>query len=260
MISIDNVDLVYSSRRGQVQALNGVSLSASEGEFVCIVGPSGCGKSTLLKIVAGLIHPSSGAIRIDDKLVRDVKTPVGIVFQSPLLMPWRTVLQNVMLQIEIRDLPVGRYRQRAANLLQLVGLSGFENSYPYELSGGMQQRVALCRALIHEPTLLLMDEPFAALDAMTREQMNSELQSLWISQPKTVLFITHSISEAIFLGDRVLVMSARPGRMLEDIRIEFPRPRSLDTLIGSAAFAEHSRAIRAHLNNQAARAPAQHMQ
>jgi NitT/TauT family transport system ATP-binding protein len=252
MISIENVDLIYSSRRAQVHALDGISFFASEGEFICIVGPSGCGKSTLLKIVAGLMNPSRGAVRINGKLVSKTHASVGIVFQSPLLMPWRTVLQNVMLQIEIRGLPAARYRDRAGCLLRLVGLSGFENSYSYELSGGMQQRVALCRALIHEPSILLMDEPFGALDAITREQMNHELQSLWISQPKTALFVTHSISEAIYLADRILVMSARPGRILADIGIDFPRPRSLDSLVGSSAFAEHSRTIRAYLNSKAA--------
>ena len=161
-----------------------------------------------------------------------------IVFQSPLLMPWRTVLQNVMLQIEIRGLPAADIGIAPDVCSGLLGLSGFENSYSYELSGGMQQRVALCRALIHEPSILLMDEPFGALDAITREEMNHELQSLWIGQPKTVLFITHSISEAIYLADRILVMSARPGRMLADIRIDFPRPRPLDSLVGSSAFAE----------------------
>jgi NitT/TauT family transport system ATP-binding protein len=252
MISIENVDLVYSSRHAQLHALDGISFCASEGEFICIVGPSGCGKSTLLKIVAGLMNPSSGAVRVNGKLLPDMNCSVGIVFQSPLLMPWRTVLQNVMLQIEIRGLPAARYRERARVLLRLVGLSGFENSYSHELSGGMQQRVALCRALIHEPSILLMDEPFGALDAITREEMNHELQSLWIDQPKTVLFITHSISEAIYLADRILVMSARPGRMLADIRIDFARPRSLDSLIGSSAFAEHNRTIRAYLNSKGA--------
>jgi NitT/TauT family transport system ATP-binding protein len=235
MISIENVDLVYSSRHAQLHALDGISFCASEGEFICIVGPSGCGKSTLLKIVAGLMNPSSGAVRVNGKLLSDMNCSVGIVFQSPLLMPWRTVLQNVMLQIEIRGLPAARYR---------------EHSYSHELSGGMQQRVALCRALIHEPSILLMDEPFGALDAITREEMNHELQSLLIDQPKTVLFITHSISEAIYLADRILVMSARPGRMLADIRIDFARPRSLDSLIGSSAFAEHNRTIRAYLNSK----------
>ena len=250
MISIENVDLVYPSRRASVKALDDVSLHAGEGEFVSLVGPSGCGKSTLLKIIAGLLPPSSGTVRVDGKAVTNTAGSVGIVFQSPLLMPWRTVVQNVMLQIEIRGLSSPSYREQALDLLRLVVLAGFENSHPYELSGGMQQRVGLCRALIHDPNLLLMDEPFGALDAMTREQMNDELQRVWMQRRKTVLFITHSISEAIYLGDRVLVMSPRPGHLLADIKIDFPRPREFENLVGSSEFGEHSRVIRGHLNRQ----------
>jgi NitT/TauT family transport system ATP-binding protein len=248
MISVEDVDLVYSSRRANVQALERVSLTAAEGEFVSLVGPSGCGKSTLLKILAGLLAPSSGTVRINGELVKDTAGSVGIVFQSPLLMPWRTVLQNVLLQIEIRGMPKSEYREPALRLLDLVGLADVEGSYPYELSGGMQQRVGLCRALIHDPKILLMDEPFGALDAMTREQMNAELQRVWMQRRKTVVFITHSISEAIYLGDRVLVMSPRPGRMVADISIDFERPRAIDTLVGSRKFAEHNRAIRGYLH------------
>jgi NitT/TauT family transport system ATP-binding protein len=187
-------------------------------------------------------------VKVDGKEVKGAGGNVGIVFQSPLLMAWRTILQNVLLQIEIRGLSVSAYRGEAMRLLDMTGLSGFEHSYPHELSGGMQQRVGLCRALIHDPPLLMMDEPFGALDAMTREQMNVELQRIWLQRRKTVLFITHSISEAIFLGDRVLVMSPRPGRLLADIPIDFERPRSMDSLIGTSKFAELSRTVRAHLN------------
>ena len=254
MISVENVSLIYSSRRGSVQALSGVSLDATPGEFVSLVGPSGCGKSTLLKIIAGLMAPSSGAVRTNGELVKGSNASIGIVFQSPLLMPWRTVVQNVLLQIDIRGLPLSEYREQAINLINLVGLAGFENSYPHELSGGMQQRVGLCRALIHDPDILLMDEPFGALDAMTREQMNAELQRVWMQRRKTVLFITHSITEAIYLGDRVAVMSPRPGRMLADLKIEFERPRAIDTLIGSRNFADYSRTIRSYLNSTVAAA------
>jgi len=247
-ISVADVSLVYPSRRATVQALQGISLKAGQGEFVSVVGPSGCGKSTLLKIIAGLLMPTTGSVMVDGAPVRGPGGNVGIVFQSPLLMAWRTVLQNVLLQVEIRGLRVSDYRERALQLLDLVGLKGFEHSYPHELSGGMQQRVGLCRALIHDPPLLMMDEPFGALDAMTREQMNVELQRVWLQSRKTVLFITHSISEAIFLGDRVVVMSPRPGRLLADIAVDFERPRALDGLIGTSRFAELSRQIRGHLN------------
>ncbi len=252
MISVEDVSLTYASQRGNVQALSAVSLAANPGEFVSLVGPSGCGKSTLLKIIAGLMGPSSGTVRVNGEVVKGSNGSIGIVFQSPLLMPWRTVVQNVLLQIDIRGLPVSEYREQAINLIHLVGLAGFENSYPHELSGGMQQRVGLCRALIHDPDILLMDEPFGALDAMTREQMNAELQRVWMQRRKTVLFITHSITEAIFLGDRVVVMSPRPGRMLADLKVDFERPRAIDTLIGSRNFGDYSRTIRNYLNSSAA--------
>lgn len=248
MIVVDNLNLIYPSRRTSVHALQGVSLRAREGEFISVVGPSGCGKSTLLKIVAGLLRPTSGTVKVDGKEVKGPGGNVGIVFQSPLLMAWRTILQNVLLQVEIRGLRVSDYREQAKQLLNMAGLSGFEQSYPHELSGGMQQRVGLCRALIHDPALLMMDEPFGALDAMTREQMNVELQRIWLQRQKTVLFITHSISEAIFLGDRVLVMSPRPGRLLADIPVDFERPRAMDDLIGTSKFAELSRTVRGYLN------------
>jgi NitT/TauT family transport system ATP-binding protein len=251
MISVENVALVYSSRRARLQALAGVSMTACEGEFVSLVGPSGCGKSTLLKIIAGLLPPSSGTVRVFGEVVKGTVDSIGIVFQSPLLMPWRTVVQNVLLQVQIRGFPVRQYHEQAYGLLKLVGLAGFEDAYPHELSGGMQQRVGLCRALIHDPQILLMDEPFGALDALTREQMNAELQQIWMQRRKTVLFITHSITEAIYLGDRVLVMSSRPGQMLADIKIDFERPRAIDNLVGSRQFAEHSRTIRGHLNGNA---------
>ena len=202
--------------------------AAAEGEFVALVGPSGCGKSTLLKLVSGLIPPSGGVIRVNRQPVRGPTASIGIVFQNPLLMAWRSTLRNVLLQIEIRGLPVADYRATAQELIELVGLEGFEDAYPHQLSGGMQQRVGLCRALIHDPDLLLMDEPFGALDALTREQMNAELQRIWMDRRKTVLFITHSISEAVYLADRVLVMSPRPGRIVGEINVDLPRPRTVE--------------------------------
>src|SRR5262249_21538847 len=201
-----------------------LSLAACEGEFVALVGPSGCGKSTLLKLVSGLIPLSSGVIRVNSELVRRPTASVGIVFQNPVLMAWRATLRNILLQIEIPGRDVEGYRAPARELIQLVGLDGFENAYPHQLSGGMQQRVGLCRALVHDPDLLLMDEPFGALDALMREQMNAELQRIWMERRKTVLFITHSISEAVYLADRVPVMSPRPGRIVGEIKVELARP------------------------------------
>jgi NitT/TauT family transport system ATP-binding protein len=230
VIGIDDVSLIYRAKNSAVHALDRVSLRASEGEFVAVVGPSGCGKSTLIKLVSGLILPSGGVIRVNRQPVRGPTASIGIVFQNPLLMAWRSALQNVLLQIEIRDLPVENYRATAQELIELVGLEGFENAYPHQLSGGMQQRVGLCRALIHDPDLLLMDEPFGALDALTREQMNLELQRIWLERKKTVLFITHSIPEAVFLADRVLVITPRPGHIMDDVQVKIRRPRTLEAM------------------------------
>jgi NitT/TauT family transport system ATP-binding protein len=229
VIGIDGVSLIYRTKTANVQALDDVSFAARDREFVALVGPSGCGKSTLLKLISGLMAPSSGVIRVNGVAVKGPTPSIGIVFQSPLLMAWRTVLENVLLQVEIRKLPVAGYRAGARELLQLVGLGGFEDAHPHQLSGGMQQRVGLCRALIHDPDVLIMDEPFGALDAMTRELMNAELQRIWIERRKTVLFITHSISEAVYLADRVLVMSPRPGRLVGEIVVDLPRPRTVTT-------------------------------
>ena len=251
VIGVENVDLIYVSRGTLVKALDQITLTANEGEFVAVVGPSGCGKSTLLKIVAGLLPRSAGEVRVNGGTVEGPSSSIGIVFQSPLLMPWRDVLKNVLVQVEMRGLPADRYRQTADELLRLVGLSGFENAYPHQLSGGMQQRVGICRALVHDPQLLLMDEPFGALDAMTREQMVMELQRIWMERKKTVLFITHSISEAIFLADRVLVMSPRPGRILDDIHVDLPRPRRLGEE-NSPVFAKLADRVRSHLKTSGA--------
>jgi len=247
VIGIDGVSLVYRSKNAEVHALDNISFAAKDREFVALVGPSGCGKSTLLKLIAGLIPASSGTIRVNGRPVRGPTPSIGIVFQSPLLMAWRTVLQNVLLQIDIRNLRVADYLPAARDLIRLVGLDGFEDAHPHQLSGGMQQRVGLCRALIHDPDLLIMDEPFGALDAMTREQMNAELQRIWIERRKTVLFITHSISEAVYLADRVLVMSPRPGRIVGEIVVDLPRPRTVATT-ELPAFVQFTREVRQRLN------------
>ncbi len=226
-VFIEGVEKTYLTRGRGLKAVDGVSLELSAGEFVSIVGLSGCGKSTLMMMVSGLIPVSAGRIAVQGQPINGPYTDVGVIFQRDALLEWRNVIDNVLLQIDVRRLQRARYTATAHALLARVGLEGFENYYPWELSGGMRQRVALCRALIHDPPLLLMDEPFGALDALTREQMNLDLQRIWLENRKTVLFITHSISEAVFLSDRVIVMSPRPGRIAADIRVELARPRRL---------------------------------
>src|SRR5215471_21295893 len=243
VIAVKNLRKEYQTPRGTVLALDEIGFNVAEGEFVAVVGPSGCGKSTLLKILAGLLPATRGEVKLHSVAITGPRRDIGVVFQSPVLFPWRTVLDNVLLPIDVQGLPRERHRAAALELLALVGLQGFEQRYPWELSGGMQQRVALTRALVHDPAMLLMDEPFGALDAMTRRHMNVELQRIWLERKKTVVFITHSIPEAVFLGDRVLVMSPRPGRILDDIRVDLPHPRPLDVM-NTAAFGEHVRAIR----------------
>ena len=213
-----------------VHAVDRVSLEVADHEFVCVVGPSGCGKSTLLRILAGLTPVTEGRAAISDETVVSPRQDVGIVFQKPVLLPWFTVFDNIMLPIKIYGLSEEAASAAAKQLIELVGLVGFEKSYPHELSGGMQQRVALARALVHDPKMLLMDEPFGALDAMTRQVMNVELMRIWETRKKTVLLITHDIAEAVFLSDRVFVMSARPGRILETLKIDLPRPRRLQVM------------------------------
>ncbi len=215
---------------GDVVAVQDISFEVMQNEFVSIVGPSGCGKSTLLRMVAGLIAPSAGVIRIRDEPLRGPARDVGMVFQSPVLLPWRTALENVLFVCEMRGLRRGRYRGRARELLQLAGLDGFENRMPYELSGGMQQRVAICRALLLNPSIILMDEPFGALDIITRERMGFELLNIWSVSRTTLLFVTHSITEAALLSDRILVMTKGPGRLTEVVPVKLPRPRERRTL------------------------------
>jgi NitT/TauT family transport system ATP-binding protein len=244
LITVAALTQTYVSQdRSSVPALAEVSLDIAPGEFVTIVGPSGCGKTTLLRIMGGLLRPTSGGVRLLGRPVSGPSRSVGIVFQDPVLLPWRTVLDNVMLPVQVLGLDRAVYRARALDLLGLVGLRGFEGRYPHELSGGMRQRVSLARALVHDPALLLMDEPFGALDAMTREAMNLELQRIWRESGKTVAFITHSIAEAVFLGDRVVVMSPRPGRIADVVAVELGRPRDLD-LMASDAFGVYARKIR----------------
>jgi NitT/TauT family transport system ATP-binding protein len=227
-IRIADVAMRYRRDRVETEALAGVDLEIADGEFVAIVGPSGCGKSTLLRLVAGLILPSAGRIEVLGQAVTKPFTDVGIVFQNPVLLEWRTTLGNVLFQIEIRGLPSAGHRARAMELLAQVGLAEFADRYPHELSGGMRQRTAIARALLHDPPLLLMDEPFGALDALTREQIRLDLEDLWLATRKTVLFITHSVDEAVLLADRVIVMSPRPGRIERILQIDLPRPRGLE--------------------------------
>jgi NitT/TauT family transport system ATP-binding protein len=227
LLSIQNVKKVFKTREGELEALGDVSFDVYPGEFVSIVGPSGCGKTTLLKILAGLLPKSAGKIEVDEERF-DPTREVGFVFQKSLLLHWRKVIDNVLLPIEILRMDRTPMKKRAEELLELVGLKGFETSYPNELSGGMQQRVSIARALIHNPKLLLMDEPFGALDAITRERMNLELIRIWQEAKKTILFVTHGINEAVFLSDRIIVLSARPSRMVQALDIGLPRPRTLE--------------------------------
>jgi NitT/TauT family transport system ATP-binding protein len=249
LISVGGLSKVYRTREGvDIHALTDANFAIDEGEFVTVVGPSGCGKSTLLKILAGILRRTSGEVTLRQRPVDGPSREVGVVFQAPVLLPWRNVLQNVMLPIDIQRRQRGEYEQRARDYLKLVGLEGFERKYPNELSGGMQQRVGISRALVHEPALLLMDEPFGALDAMTREAMNLELLRIWKESRKTVLLVTHSIPEAVFLADRVIVMTPRPGRIREIIPIELARPRTLE-MINSAPFGRYVAAIRRHFQS-----------
>jgi NitT/TauT family transport system ATP-binding protein len=227
-VALEGLSKTYHSKRGDVVALRQLDLSLRRGEFVSLLGPSGCGKSTLLKIVSGVESPSTGVVRVGGEKLEGTPDGLGMVFQRDVLLDWRTILQNVLLPVEFLNLRRADYVQRAHDLLKLFGLQGFEDRHPWELSGGMRQRAAICRALLTDPQLLLMDEPFGALDALTRDELNIELQRTWLRTGKTVLFVTHSIAEAIFLSDRVVVMASRPGRIVEVIDVDFPRPRTLD--------------------------------
>jgi NitT/TauT family transport system ATP-binding protein len=249
VIAVEDLRKEYQTPRGTVLALDDVGFNVREGEFVAIVGPSGCGKSTLLKILAGLLPATRGQVRLRDVPITGPRRDIGMVFQSPVLFPWRTVLDNVLLPVDVQRLGRNGSRSRALDLLALVGLSGFEHRYPWELSGGMQQRVAITRALVHNPAMLLMDEPFGALDAMTRDALNLELQRIWLERRETIVFITHSIPEAVFLADRVFVMTPRPGHITEEVAVPIPRPRSLD-LTAAPAFGAIVQRIRAHFRSR----------
>ena len=241
-IRLQGVGKRYKTKNGVVDACGDINLDIAQSEFVAIVGPSGCGKTTILKMVAGLTPYTAGTIEIGGKRVEAPQTDVGIVFQDSIMLDWRDVLANVMIQIDIRKMDRAKYQPVAMNLLKATGLEGFERKKPYELSGGMRQRVSICRALVHDPGMLMMDEPFGALDALTREQIAMDIQKLWMETRKTALHITHSIPEAVLLADRVVVMGPRPGRIVEIIKIDLPRPRRLDKL--PQAFNDYAGHIR----------------
>ncbi|PHP65357.1 ABC transporter [Zhengella mangrovi] len=237
---------IFDTASGTLEALRGVDMTVGRHEFVAVLGPSGCGKSTLLRLTAGLLAPTSGTVEVFGLPVDGPRDDVGIVFQKPTLLPWATIEDNVVFPIRHKQGRVGvEDRARARDLLEMVGLKGFERRLPNELSGGMQQRVGIARALLLDPDILLMDEPFSALDALTREEMGFELLRIWQERPKTVLFITHSISEAVLLADRVLVMSERPGRIIEDLPVPLPRPRTVETTSSKVMhdFSGHLRSL-----------------
>jgi NitT/TauT family transport system ATP-binding protein len=243
-LSIEGLGVTYLGSKGQVQALDGLGMTIEEGEFVAVLGPSGCGKSTLLKIVSGLLMPTEGRVVLNGAEIRGPQAEVGIVFQQPTLLPWKTVLDNVLVPIRALGKNPATYRDKALGLLRLAGIEEFAYHYPNELSGGMQQRVGIVRGMINDPQLLLMDEPFSALDAMTRERMGAELQTIWMEAQKAVLFITHSIQEAVLLADRIIVLSERPGRVVEVLKVDLERPR-LAHVVTSPRFTE----LYAHLRD-----------
>jgi NitT/TauT family transport system ATP-binding protein len=249
LVRIAGLEKTYQSKDGnQIHALQDINLEILASEFISIVGPSGCGKTTLLKILAGILTRSAGEVAMQGRSLTGPSRELGVVFQAPVLLPWRTVLQNVMVPIEIQKRDRAAFEARARQLIAMVGLSGFESKYPSELSGGMQQRVGICRALVHDPSFLLMDEPFGALDAMTRESMNEELQRIWGESRKTILLVTHSIPEAVYLADRVVVMTPRPGRIVDVIPVDLPRPRTLG-MQNTPEFGRFVAVIRRHFSS-----------
>lgn len=243
LLVADHIGKVYHTNQGQVEALAGVSFEVEAGEFLCLVGPSGCGKTTLLRILGGLSAPTSGGVHLNGQVLTSPRREISFVFQNASLMDWRTVLDNVALPLEVQGVGKSEARRRSWELLRLVGLSDFERAYPAQLSGGMQQRVAIARALIHEPAILLLDEPFGSLDALTREALNAELLRIWRMRRQTAVMVTHSIQEAVFLADRVLVMSPRPGRIKAALPISLPRPRRLE-MISDERFGFFSHQVR----------------
>jgi len=246
VIEVRHLSVTFPNGNGGLRAIEDVTFSVQEQEFVCVLGPSGSGKSTLLRILAGLIHPTRGEVYFQGNLLTEPRREIGFVFQKANLMPWRTVLQNITLPLELQGVSKKEAREKAQALVILVGLEGFENSLPRDLSGGMAQRVAIARALVHDPQVLLLDEPFGGLDALTRERMGDELLRIWQARRKTVLMVTHSISEALFLSDRVLVFTPRPGKLRLDLPIYFPRPRQ-DEMRYLPAFGELAKCLRAEI-------------
>jgi len=242
-LAAEGIHLVYRDGNVPTTALEGVSLRVANGEFLCILGPSGCGKTSLLRVLSGLIRPTAGRVLLDNKPLLRPSRRVGLIFQGANLMPWRTVLRNVTLPLEVAHVPLAEAEAKARELLELVGLSGFEEAHPAQLSGGMQQRVAIARALIHDPVVLLMDEPFGALDALTRERLSLEFLRIWSHRRQTIVMVTHNIQEALFLADRVLVLSPRPGRVVLEMEVSLPRPRTLEILY-TQEFADLSRRVR----------------
>ncbi|NJP67262.1 ABC transporter ATP-binding protein [Streptomyces spiramenti] len=252
MVGIHGVDVTFRSKGRTVEALSGIDLSVAPGEFLSIAGPSGCGKSTLLRVIAGLTGVSAGEVTLRGTEVRGPRRDVGFVFQRAALLDWRNARDNILFQAEMRGLPRAWSRDRAAELIEMTGLSGFETAMPFELSGGMQQRVSLCRALLHEPDILLMDEPFGALDALTRENMNVELRRIWEATEMTVVLVTHSVAEAVYLASRAVVMGPRPGRVIEEFAVDIPGHRAYEPTLESAEFQRVSAGIRELLGAGAA--------
>jgi len=246
LIEISGLSKRFVTEDGPFDALSDINLSVTRGEFLAVVGPSGCGKSTLMRCIAGLESPSQGSVAVEGKLVVNPPRQMGVVFQRDILLDWRTVIQNVTFVAELRHQNMRELRPRADQLLKRFGLEQFKNRHPWELSGGMRQRAAICRALLDDPELLLMDEPFGALDALTRDDLNLELARLWQETHKTIVFITHGISEAVFLADRVVVMARNPGRIVKTIEVDLPRPRRL-AMRETAQFGAHVAAVRSEL-------------
>ncbi|GFM19901.1 MULTISPECIES: ABC transporter ATP-binding protein [Mycobacteriaceae] len=252
VIAIDGLTVTFSSKRATVTALEDIDLRVADGEFVAIAGPSGCGKSTLLKVVAGLTDASSGDVRLRGTPVQGPQREIGYVFQRAALLEWRSVRKNILLQAEMRGMPRQAAQQRCDQLIEMTGLTGFEQALPHELSGGMQQRVSLCRALLHQPRVLLMDEPFGALDALTREKMNVELHRIWRETGTTVVLVTHSVAEAVYLANRVVVMGPRPGRIIETLDVDLPAERDYGETMERPEFIRVANRVRELLGSSSA--------
>jgi NitT/TauT family transport system ATP-binding protein len=243
-VDVENLSVRFRTKRSTTTALEDVTMRIEAGEFISIVGPSGCGKSTLLKVIAGLVKPTDGTASLFGSKITKPQQNIGFAFQRAALLEWRGVRKNILLQAEMRGMDKAKAARRADELIELTGLTGFEKALPHELSGGMQQRVALCRALLHEPPVLLMDEPFGALDALTREQLNAELNKIWRETGTTILLVTHSIAEAVFLGTRVEVMSPRPGRLMRTFHVDLPAERDYAQVMTDTRFGALTREIR----------------